>query len=286
MQERFQSYIETRVAEGFSMAEARPLRDLSRAVLRYQGFESYQPMAFSDRVHANLFLPFIVNFGEQWDIASGDRDPTSFDSFTAGLIDRYTHVTSNGRPACLQMDLTPFGARALFGQPLHILTGTVVDLGDILGQPFADLADQLASQKTWRARLELADSFVRTRLRQAELPERRTVAAWRMMHLSGGRARVSAIADRLDISREHLSRMFREQIGHSPKAVSRIIRFQRAISLAPQLRFDWSAVAHDTGYADQAHLVREFGQMTGETPTRWAASHSFNTPSTEPENVG
>ena len=81
MQERFQSYIETRVADGFSMAEARPLRDLSRAVLRYQGFESHQPMAFSDRVHANLFLPFIVNFGEQWDIASGDRDPASFDSF-------------------------------------------------------------------------------------------------------------------------------------------------------------------------------------------------------------
>lgn len=286
MQKRFQSYTETTVAEGFSMAEATPLPDLGRAVLRLQGFETLQPMSFDDRVAANLFLPFIINFGERWKIASGGAPPATFDSFTAGLVDRHTDVTSSGQPCCLQIDLTPFGARALFGQPLHILTGTVVHLPDLLGQAFIDLTDQLAALNSWRARLELADTFVRARLARAEAPDRRLLAAWRMMHASGGRARVTQIAQRLDISREHLSRLFREQAGHSPKAVSRIIRFQRATALAPALRFDWSAVAHDCGYADQAHLVREFGRMSGETPARWARSHSFNTSSPEPEMLG
>jgi AraC-like DNA-binding protein len=268
------------------MAEAVPEADIQRAVLRFQGFEALAPTSFSDRVTAGLFLPVIINFGDRWQIASGGVSPSGFDSFTAGLIDRYTDITAAGRPACLQINLTPFGARALFDRPLHQLACSVADLSDLLGPEAHDLADQFANQRDWRSRLTLADTFVRKRLQTAQLPDRRTVAAWRMMHMTGGTMRIALIAERLDMSREHLSRLFREQIGHSPKAVSRIIRFQRATRLAPDLSYDWAAVAHETGYADQAHLVREFGRMSGITPAKWAASHSFNTPDQHREKVG
>lgn len=286
MQNRFHSYTETNVGGSFAMAEAIPASDIRRSVLRLQGFEALAPLSFSDRVPADLFLPLIINFGERWDIASGGGTASTFDSFTAGLIDRHTQITAHGRPACLQIDLTPFGARALFGQPLHQLAGSVADLSDLLGTDALELIDRLAGLRDWRSRLHLADSFVRQRLQRASLPDRRAFAAWRMMHGSGGRARVSVIAQRLDVSREHLSRLFREQVGHSPKAVSRIIRFRRAQALAPSLSFDWASVAHEAGYADQAHFTREFGRMSGETPMSWAASHLFNTDPQEPGKLG
>jgi hypothetical protein len=47
---------------------------------------------------------------------------------------------------------------------------------------------------------------------------------------------------------------------------------ERASSTAAPERARWPRlVAREVGYADQAHLVREFHQFTGTTPTAFAA---------------
>lgn len=274
---RFASFDKAEVHGGYSMAEARPLADIAGLVLRYQGFEAEAPVLFSDRVQADLFIPVIINFGERWDIASGGGDAASHDSFAAGLIDRFTSVECAGRPSCLQIDFTPFGARAFFQRPLHELTSSVVPFSDFLGSDGAAFVERLARLTDWGSRLRLADTFVRTRLKGATPLNRRVVAGWRELAAHGGRLPVRQLAARLDCSREHLTRIFREQAGHSPKAIARIMRFHTVQKLAPALDWDWAATAHETGYADQAHLIREFRQMKGQTPAAWAASHSFNT---------
>ncbi|TIS77106.1 MAG: helix-turn-helix transcriptional regulator, partial [Mesorhizobium sp.] len=49
--------------------------------------------------------------------------------------------------------------------------------------------------------------------------------------------------------------------------LSRIVRFNRALSLSKRQDDNWAGIAADCGYADQAHLVREFRQLAGETPS-------------------
>ncbi|RUT96552.1 AraC family transcriptional regulator, partial [Mesorhizobium sp. USDA-HM6] len=56
------------------------------------------------------------------------------------------------------------------------------------------------------------------------------------------------------------------------KTLSRIVRFNRALSLSKRQEGEWAGIAADCGYADQAHLVREFRLLAGETPTALAAS--------------
>ena len=53
-----------------------------------------------------------------------------------------------------------------------------------------------------------------------------------------------------------------------PKLFARIARFEAALD--GKARFaakSWTDVAHQFGYSDQMHMVHDFGEFTGETPT-------------------
>ena len=77
--------------------------------------------------------------------------------------------------------------------------------------------------------------------------------------------RVGELAAALGCSRRHLVNRFAADIGAPPKLAARLLRFEHArrrLGSAPLAR-----VAADCGYADQAHLSREFAELAGAPPT-------------------
>jgi AraC-like DNA-binding protein len=70
-----------------------------------------------------------------------------------------------------------------------------------------------------------------------------------------------------------LQRLFADYVGVSPKWVMRRARLHEAAERADSGEvIDWAALAFDLGYADQAHLTREFTTTIGVPPTRYAAA--------------
>ncbi|MFD2763829.1 helix-turn-helix domain-containing protein [Micromonospora eburnea] len=84
--------------------------------------------------------------------------------------------------------------------------------------------------------------------------------------------RVDDFARRHAVSTRRLQRLFLDHVGVSPKWVIRRYRLQEAIEQAAVGPVDWSRVAADLGYADQAHLVREFTAVAGVSPAAYARS--------------
>ncbi|MET7965737.1 AraC family transcriptional regulator [Micromonospora sp. NPDC005305] len=84
--------------------------------------------------------------------------------------------------------------------------------------------------------------------------------------------RVDDFARRHAISTRRLQRLFLDHVGVGPKWVIRRYRLQEAIEQAAAGPLDWSRVAADLGYADQAHLVREFTAVAGVSPAAYARS--------------
>ena len=73
-------------------------------------------------------------------------------------------------------------------------------------------------------------------------------------------------------SHRRLIGAFRDQVGLAPKALARVLRFQRAASSLREGGRDRLAdVAYDCGYYDQAHLNRDFRQFAATTPSEYAA---------------
>jgi transcriptional regulator GlxA family with amidase domain len=70
------------------------------------------------------------------------------------------------------------------------------------------------------------------------------------------------------LSFRQFERKFRERVGLSPKLFSRIVRFNRAFELKDlNPENDWLDIAISCGYSDYQHMVKDFKQFAGVTPT-------------------
>jgi transcriptional regulator GlxA family with amidase domain len=66
--------------------------------------------------------------------------------------------------------------------------------------------------------------------------------------------------------------VFLDEIGISPKAFARIVRFNRAMkAIERNPEIDLPSLTYDCGYADQAHFTRNFREMFGMTPAEFKA---------------
>ncbi|WP_218717304.1 AraC family transcriptional regulator [Nocardia sp. MH4] len=147
-----------------------------------------------------------------------------------------------------------------------------------LGGPVAELRDRTVDAATVFGReLPVAadvDSVERFLVERLPAPDPQAELAARVVDAIAGDievTRVEAIADRFGLSVRGLQRMFAEYVGLGPKWVVRRYRLHEITErLAGGVVIDWAATAADLGYADQAHLSRDFRRIFGEPPTRYA----------------
>ena len=193
-------------------------------------------------------------------------------SFVAALHDSHTLVEHDGYQEGIEARLTPLGARALFGVPMHELTNRVVDLDDLLGHRGDELIERLWDAGSWERRFGILDQAIAARFERAPRPEAELTWAWARMRTSAGRASVSGLAGELGWSHRRLIARFREGIGLAPKTLGRVLRFERVSRLLQGVEEPRLAeVALDCGYFDQAHLNRDFRQFAGTTPGEYLA---------------
>jgi transcriptional regulator GlxA family with amidase domain len=90
---------------------------------------------------------------------------------------------------------------------------------------------------------------------------------------SGGQISPDELAQRAGMTARQLQRRFQVSVGVSPKLLCRIVRF-RTIFDCLQSRAPWPSIALDCGFFDQSHLIRDFKQFAGQTPTAFLAAQS------------
>ncbi len=259
--------------DGWEIVHAYPRRDLEDYVVRYTGYWESRPQLVRWREPATAVVPFIVNLGPAFRIRLGDDvdGERDYRSFVAGINDDFAMVEAVGATYCVQMDLTPLGAYRLLHLPMSELASRIVTLPDVIGVDVDDLAGRLYDASDWTARFALLDGFARRRLASGRPPTAAVAWAWRQLVASRGQVRIERLTDTLGCSRKHLSQRFAVEVGKPPKTVARILRFEHACArMRHAADRSWTGIAVDCGYADQAHMIREFRSFAGLTPVELA----------------
>lgn len=246
-------------------------------VLRYEGFveRGGEPVTF--RELACSFVPIIIDLDAGWTIAHRHDAPVQLQSFVAGLTDAPVLVGHAGSAHCLQIDLTPLGARRILGVPLSELANRSVPIEAVLGPGAAAVVQRIGETPCWADRFALVDATLRRRLGDA--PDIDRGLAWSLSRItaSGGRIAIGPLAAELGWSHRRLINRYRDAVGLPPKTIARIVRFERALERI-RAGDELSAIAAECGYFDQAHLCRDVRDLAGLTPAALRTVNSVQDP--------
>ncbi|MEU7040798.1 helix-turn-helix domain-containing protein [Streptomyces varsoviensis] len=267
---------------------------LPGGVLSAVGYHAVRPgQAGARPLHRGLPSPYLtlifsldgpVTSGLTPDQARG-ADAISTDIVVGGLHHSPAYVVQPELETGIQLAVHPLAARALLGLPAAELTGQLVTAGtDVLGRRAADLRSALIEAPSWEARFAALGGYLEKRLaahddRPRPRPEVAEAWAWLARHRGAGTLR--GLAAHVALSERRLSTLFRAETGATPKQAARLMRFDHvkaalARATAAGDAPDLARTAAACGYYDHSHLVRDFHQYTGVSPSAWLAEECRN----------
>ena len=251
-----------------------PHRLLGRFVHGYTGFDERVEGTMRRRELPSGRIPLILNLGPTLEVSfPAERSPSRFASFAAGMHTAPALTAYEDASRGVQVDLTPLGARMLFGLPMAELANRVVGLDELLGRDGSLLVERLADVEGWEGRIDLLEAAVARRLAEAPPPPTEIQWAWQRLERSGGDASIGELSEELGWSRRRLGAGFRDQVGVPPKTLARIFRFERACARIRRGGDEgWGEIALACGFYDQAHFNRDFREFAATTPTEYMAA--------------
>jgi AraC-like DNA-binding protein len=95
-----------------------------------------------------------------------------------------------------------------------------------------------------------------------------------MFGLAGKGTSIRDVAREVGLCHRRFIQVFTAQVGLTPKLFCRLLRFQRTRTEAERLKHpDWAQLALTYGYFDQSHLINDFQEFSGLSPTEYFDQH-------------
>ncbi|MFN0138803.1 MAG: helix-turn-helix domain-containing protein [Pyrinomonadaceae bacterium] len=166
-------------------------------------------------------------------------------------------------------------AAPFFPFPMDEIRDSVVDAGIVWGMDFAYLRERLLATKDIDARFRMAEDFLLKKFRsKLELDPCIAYAIDEMTTRLDGLS-IARMNAKIGYSQKHFTDLFRRAVGVTPKAYSKIVRFQKALEIiAATTSIEWDLIAQDCGFYDQSHFINDFKHFSGFTPDEYAKIHT------------
>jgi AraC-like DNA-binding protein len=255
-------------------ADASPARPITREILFGQGDSFCSPMFADGHVSIVFSFPRICRAGGLW-----HPSPSGTRADVLGAMTVAGPTSLDGRNEIWGAYLRPAGAPRFTGAPAAELTDRIVALDELWGRAGCELAAELSDSNEASGRIGLLEAALLRRASQARTAAAALnvpgLAAWVVRRR--GAVTVECMAAAAGVSRQHLTRVFRESVGVTPKLYCRLARFQSGLRYAGCGRnVDWASEAVHMGYADQSHMIAEFRRFSSLTPGQLASQRWFH----------
>ncbi len=164
----------------------------------------------------------------------------------------------------------PGGLQAFIRESACLFTNRIESLKDVCSIMNNELGNKILSSRNIKDIIDITNRYFIKKFSN-DIPWEDTFQnALHLICKTKGSMSVKEIARKEAVSEKQLTRIFYERTGVSTKLFTRIIRFQNILSIINN-RHDIKLVdiAMKNGYYDQAHLIHDFKDFCGKTPSEY-----------------
>lgn len=224
----------------------------------------------------NVGLQLTVNFGAQVMIAGHMVAPLT--AVISSPTERFDRVQAFSHVDLLNVAFRPAGARLFLHVPLDHLNNGSHDMRDFWPRWHIEALVDLAGLPPMK-RASRVETLLLAQMKVRFAPSAQAQHAMSIAGKQAGQMTIQQLANAVGLSRSQLFRVFKAQVGISPKAYLRVYRLKHVVNILQQSIpvHSLATVAHETGYFDQSHLIREFVHSTGLTPLQFLAREQHAT---------
>jgi AraC-like DNA-binding protein len=206
----------------------------------------------------------------------------------SGARTSYFVIGAAEQERVLGIQFRPGGAFPFFREPADAMENSSIALEDLWRARARELRERLVAASSIQAMFQIIELDL---LEQLARPLARHPAidyALRHFQRIPHATTVTRMTELIGLSPRRFIQLFRQQVGLTPKAFCRVRRFQQALTTVHEAkpesqehagfgswggkRIDWTQVAMDCGYYDQAHFIHDFQSFSGLTPSAYLAA--------------
>jgi AraC-like DNA-binding protein len=215
-------------------------------------------------------LFFIVQYrervGAKWQFGSEIETCTEYQFAATQVQSGVVSVCPRGPLGIAAIYIQPEAAIPVFGS-LKEFANTKVDLRNIFRLDELDrLYEHLAGSRQSSERIALVEAFLARNGRRSSAMSAAQHAAKSLTSRPG--RRLSRLAAEMSISERHLSRLFRQSFGVSPKRFAAIARIEKILA-GRREGLSWTEATYASGFYDQSHMIRDFKKIVGQSPVEF-----------------
>ena len=216
-------------------------------------------------------LDLVINLGDPFTVETfGDAVRVDSPVFLSGPRPTTTFLRRDGVLTLLGVRFKHGAIASLLPYPAKELEQRFVGLDQLWQETATALAAAAQRSATTADLVYKTEEVLGQLFANAKRPDPMVRQAVKLIAQHQGDLEVSALAEALGVSRQTVKHKFDQHVGLSPKLFGKLRRFQAVLRrLAGTSKVDWTHLAQESGYYDQAHLIREFNHFTGFSPQKF-----------------
>ncbi len=250
-----------------------PNPTLANHVKYYWSLENFEDMIphSRERVFPDGCIELLFHYGDLFRKFHPDGTvETQPRSFIHGQITQFIELEATAKVGIFSVRFHPTGLQSFIDFEVSKLTNSIMSVEQVWPHEGVLLEKEIITATSNEERVRIIEKFLNRKCNMSSKYETIIQSCVTAISESGGTTTMKQLVDNFDISQRQLERMFLSHVGLSLKSFSRIVRFNQALQLISKKDFSsFTSVAHEGGFYDQAHFIKDFKELTGLNPKQY-----------------